>query len=84
MAAYMRSQKLDIVISASDASLITFSSWAGWPVATVPVGNLSKNDQPWGFLALPRDGRLDLLTRFMQGFHDSFEGVRRPTGPFQS
>lgn len=83
MAAYMRSQNLDIVLSASDASLITFSSWAGWPVATVPVGNLSKNDQPWGFFALPRDGRLDLLTRFMRGFYDSFEGIRGPTGPFQ-
>lgn len=83
MAKYMRDQNLDIVLSASDASLIVFSSCAGWPVATVPVGNLAKNGQPWGFFALPRDGRLDLLTRFMRGFHHDFEGIRGPAGPFQ-
>lgn len=84
MAAYMRKHNLDIVLSASDASLISFSSCAGWPVATVPVGNLAKNDQPWGFFALSRDGRLDLLTRFMRGFHNSFAGTMTPTAPFQS
>lgn len=84
MAAYMRTQNLDIVLSASDASLITFSACAGWPVATVPVGNLSKNSQPWGLFALPRDGRLDLLANFMRGFHRSFESIQGPTGPFQS
>lgn len=74
MAAYMRTQNLDIILSASDASLITFSTCAGWPVATNPVGNLSKNDhQPWGLFALPRDGRLDLLTKFMRGFHQSLK-----------
>lgn len=84
MAAYMRQHNLDIVLSASDASLISFSSCAGWPVATVPVGNLSKNDQPWGFFALARDGRLDLLEKFMLGFHASFEGIRGPTAPFEA
>lgn len=79
----MRTQNLDIVLSASDASLIAFSACAGWPAATVPVGNLSKNDQPWGFFALPRDGRLDLLATFMWAFHESFESVQGPTGPFQ-
>ncbi|KAF3761421.1 amidase signature enzyme, partial [Cryphonectria parasitica EP155] len=48
MAKFMRDVDLDIVLSASDASLISFSSSAGWPVATVPVANLAKNDQPWG------------------------------------
>lgn len=79
----MREQDLDIVLSASDSSLISFSSCAGWPVATVPVGNLAKNDQPWGFFALPRDGNLSMLMRFMKGFHGKFGGIKGPTRPFE-
>lgn len=83
MAKLMRESNLDIVLSASDASLIGFSSCAGWPVATVPVGNLSKNGQPWGMFVLARDGNTDLLLRFMRAFHGSFEAIRGPTGPFE-
>lgn len=83
IARMMREQDLDIVLSASDASLISFSSCAGWPVATVPAGNLTKNDQPWGFFALPRDGNLGILLRFIKGFHGGFEGVKGPTRPFE-
>lgn len=83
IARVMREQSLDIVLSASDASLISFSSCAGWPVATVPVGNLTKNDQPWGFFALPRDGNLCVLMRFIKGFYGGFGGVKGPTRPFE-
>lgn len=83
IARIMREQDLDIVLSASDASLISFSSCAGWPVATVPVGNLAKNDQPWGFFALPKDGNLGVLLRFIKGFHGGVEGVKGPTRPFK-
>lgn len=82
MAKYMREHDLDIVLSSSDATLISFSACAGWPVATVPVGNLSKNDQPWGMFALSRDGSVDTLLRFMKAFHRSFTRVRGPTTPF--
>lgn len=83
LARVMREQEIDIVLSASDASLVSFSSCAGWPVATVPVGNLTKNDQPWGFFALPRDGNLGVLMNFIKGFHRGFERVKGPTTPFE-
>ncbi|ROV92149.1 hypothetical protein VSDG_07550 [Cytospora chrysosperma] len=83
MAKLMRHRNLDIILSASDSSLIGFSACAGWPVATVPVGNLSKNGQPWGMFVLARDGNTDLLLRFMRAFHGCFEGSRGPTSPFE-
>ncbi|KAK7747238.1 hypothetical protein SLS53_001491 [Cytospora paraplurivora] len=83
MAKFMRERGIDIIISASDASLISFSSCAGWPVATVPIGNLNKNGQPWGFFVLARDGSIDLLLKFLTAFHGCFEGVMGPARPFE-
>ncbi|ROV91721.1 hypothetical protein VPNG_09964 [Cytospora leucostoma] len=83
MAKMMRERGIDIIISASDASLISFSSCAGWPVATVPIGNLSKNGQPWGFFVLARDGSIDLLLKFLKAFHGCFEVVMGPVSPFE-
>ncbi|PSR82679.1 amidase-like protein [Coniella lustricola] len=83
MAKMMRDLDLDIVLSASDAELISFSASAGWPVATVPVSKLTKNDQPWGMFALPRDGRLDLLARFLIAFGQHFGDSRGPKRPFE-
>lgn len=82
MAKFMRDQDLDIVLSSSDATLITFSACAGWPVATVPVGNLDMNGQPWGMFALARNGDVDMLMRFMKAFHGFFATVKGPTAPF--
>lgn len=79
----MRLHDLDIVLSSSDSALIAFSACAGWPVATVPVGNLSKTGQPWGFFALARNGEMDLLMRFITGFHAYFDGVGGPRRPFE-
>lgn len=83
MAKYMYRNDLDIVLSSSDEKLITFSAYAGWPVATVPVGNLSKNNQPWEMFALARDGSVDRLLRFVKAFHGSLARVRGPTTPFE-
>lgn len=83
MAKYMREHDLDIVLSSSDSTLISFSACAGWPVATVPVGNSSKNNQPWGMFALARDGSVDTLLTFMKAFHGSFARVKGPTTPFE-
>lgn len=81
--AHRRERNLDVVLSSSDARLISFSTCAGWPVATVPVSNMAKNDQPWGFFALAKDGRTDMLLRFMEAFRASFDGIRGPLGPFE-
>ncbi|KUI69308.1 hypothetical protein VM1G_05647 [Cytospora mali] len=83
IAKIMHDRNLDIVLSASDASLVSFSSCAGWPIATVPVENLNINGQPWGMFALARDGSTELLLKFMVAFHGCFEGVRGPKGPFE-
>jgi amidase len=83
MAKYMHEHGLDVVLSSSDATLISFSACAGWPVATVPVGNLTKNDQPWGMFALACDGSVDTLLMFMRAFHGSFNGVKAPETPFE-
>lgn len=83
MAKIMRERGIDIIISASDASLISFSSCAGWPVATVPVSNLSKNGQPWGLFVLAREGSIDILLRFLRIFHGCFGGVMGPASPFE-
>lgn len=81
--ATMRSHGVNIVLAASDSNLIGYSSWAGWSVATVPLGNLAKNGQPFGFSAIARDGRVDLLLRFMSAFHATFPAVEAPTECFK-
>lgn len=79
----MRDHNLDIVLSASDADLISFSACAGWPAATVPVGRLKGNGAPWGFFAIAREGEVGVLMRFVDGFWAGFEGVWGPTRPFE-
>ncbi|KAH8201085.1 hypothetical protein TruAng_004781 [Truncatella angustata] len=73
---------LDIVISASDAVLVEFAACARWPICTVPLGNLPKNNQPFGWFAMAREGREDVLLRFMDGFYQVFPGAQRATAPF--
>ena len=83
LAMSMKEQDLDIVLASSDSELVAFSSCAGWPAATVPIGNLEKNGQPWGMFVIARAGREDVLLRFMAAFKDTFEPVQKPTRPFQ-
>ena len=72
----MRRNDIDIVLAASDSTLVAYSAWAGWPVATVPLGNWDKNGQPWGMFALARtEGD---LVRFMAGWEKAgMDGVQR-------
>lgn len=65
MAKYMSKHNLEIVLCSSDVTLITFSACARWPVATVPVGNLSKKNQLWRMFALARDASVDTLLTFI-------------------
>jgi len=84
MSRVMNEQGIDIVIANSDSTLVSYTSSAHWPVITVPVGNLAKNGQPWGFFALARTGREDLLLRFAAAFYKTFPGPDRPTRCFES
>ncbi len=69
---------LDIVISTSDANLVSFAACAGWPIGTVPLGNLSTNGQPYGWFATARSGREDVLLRFMRAHHETFPRIDQP------
>lgn len=83
LAKVMAEQNVDIALSASDATLVSFGGCAGWPIATVPLGNLEKNGQPWGMFALARAGREDLLLKFMAAFKGTFPPIQKPTKPFE-
>lgn len=78
----MRENGVDIVLAASDSTLVSFAAGAGWPIGTVPLGNLDKNGQPFGFFALaPRE---DVLLRFMAAFHRTFQAIEEAVTCFQS
>ncbi len=82
MAKTMEEHGLDIVISTSDASLVGFAACARWPICTMPLANLEKNEQPWGWFAMAREGREDILLKFMAAFYLTFPAVQQPTRVF--
>lgn len=71
-------QNLDIILSNSDATLVHYASCAGWPIAAVPLGRLSKNGQPYGMFAMARWGREDVLLRFMRAWDGEFGRCEGP------
>lgn len=73
---------IDIVLAPSDSTLVTFAACAGWPIATVPLGRWEKNGQPYGFFAVAKNGREDLLFDFMVRFRSSFPPLAGPSCPF--
>ncbi|KAJ4158222.1 uncharacterized protein LMH87_008755 [Akanthomyces muscarius] len=73
-----RSGDLDIVLSSSECQLVTYAAAAGWPCATVPLGNWRKNGQPYGMFALSKDGSEETLLRFMNAWGKVFDGVQAP------
>lgn len=81
MGKVMDEHGLDVVLAASESRLVTYAGCAGWPIATVPLGNLEKNGQPIGMFAIARAGREDVLLRFMAGWHGTFKGAEPPVVP---
>lgn len=77
----MREKKIEIVLAPSDSTLVSYAACAGWPIATVPIGNLEKNGEPYGMFALARHGREDILLRFMAAWHKVFAGAQPPKIP---
>lgn len=73
-----RSGDLDIVLSSSECQLVTYAAAAGWPCATVPLGNWRKNGQPYGMFALSKDGSEETLLRFVNAWGKVFDGVQAP------
>ncbi|KAF4970073.1 hypothetical protein FSARC_2819 [Fusarium sarcochroum] len=79
MGKWMDDHDIDIILSNSDSTLVTFAACAKWPIGTVPLGNAAKNDQPFGLFALAREGREDILLHFMSAFHATFTGPKPPS-----
>ncbi|KAJ5820350.1 amidase-like protein [Penicillium riverlandense] len=77
MEKWMAEQSIDIVLGPSDSTLVSFAACAGWPIATMPLGKLGKNGQPYGFFALARSGREDTLFRLMSAFYRIFSETDR-------
>ncbi|KAI1302931.1 amidase signature enzyme [Xylaria venustula] len=79
----MKDKRLDIVVAPSDSTLVSYSAYAGWPIATVPLGRMESNGQPFGLFVLAREHREDILLKFMHLFEASFPPAALPTGPFE-
>lgn len=82
MGKVMRERGIDIILAPSDSTLVSFAACAGWPIATVPLSRLERNGQPYGFFPIAKDGREDLLFRFMAAYHQVFPVVEKPSAPF--
>jgi len=52
----------------------------GYPSATVPLGNLPETGLPYGLFLLAREGREDLIFRFMSAFEATFDKIQGPPG----
>ncbi|PQK12738.1 hypothetical protein BB8028_0003g13530 [Beauveria bassiana] len=73
-----RNGDLDIVLSSSECQLVTYAACAGWPCATVPLGNWRKNGQPYGMFALSKNGDEKTLLRFVCAWGKAFDGTQAP------
>ena len=79
MGKVMKEHNLDVVVSASGSTPVVFAACAGWPIGTVPLGNLEKNGQSYGLFVLARTE--EVLLRFMVGWHGITEGKERVRAP---
>jgi amidase len=75
----MKEQGFDVMITASGSTLVTFAACAGWPIATVPLGNMETNGQPYGLFVLAKTE--SMLLRFMAGWHKMWSGIIQPNVP---
>ncbi|KAG0650131.1 amidase [Hyphodiscus hymeniophilus] len=81
MERYMQENDIEMIVSGSDCNLISFNACAGYPSATVPLGN-QEDGSPFGLFLLVKEDREDLLFRFMSAFEDTMERVKGPSLSF--
>ncbi|KAK4868060.1 hypothetical protein LT330_007258 [Penicillium expansum] len=67
-------EKINILVAPGDSSLCVHASAAGYPVATVPIGQLRYNDRPFGLCLVARADEEETLLRFM----GLYESVAKP------
>lgn len=70
---------LDVVLSSSASTLVSFAACSGWPIGTLPLATMHHNGQPYGMFALAREGREDVLLRLMAAWQAAgLNGVPMP------
>ncbi|KAL6831996.1 amidase signature domain-containing protein [Trichoderma camerunense] len=67
-------QGVNLIVAPGDSSLCIHAAAAGYPIATVPVGQLRYNGRPFGLCILARANEEELLLRFMA----AYEAVAAP------
>ncbi|KAL6790448.1 amidase signature domain-containing protein [Trichoderma sp. SZMC 28013] len=67
-------QGVNLIVAPADSSLCIHAAAAGYPLATVPVGQLRYNGRPFGLCILARANEEELLLRFMA----AYEAVAAP------
>jgi amidase len=56
---------LNVIAAPADSSLCVHAAAAGYPIATVPLGQLRYNDRPFGLCLVSRAGDEEVLLQFM-------------------
>jgi amidase len=72
-----RSQGLNIIAAPADCSLCIHAAAAGYPIATVPLGQLRYNGRPFCLCMVAKENNEELLLRFMAAYESSM-GIQRP------
>ncbi|KAJ5167002.1 amidase signature enzyme [Penicillium canariense] len=67
-------EKINILAAPGDSSLCVHAAAAGYPIATVPIGQLRYNDRPFGLCLVARMDEEETLLRFME----VYEKVAKP------
>lgn len=74
---FMSSIDVDLIVSNSDCSLLSFTSGGGYPSATVPLGQL-ENGLPYGMFILGKRNQEEKILEFMSGFERTMPGCKPP------
>ncbi len=65
------SQGLNIIAALADSPLCVYAAAAGYPIATVPLGQLRYNNRPFGLCMVAKANNEELLLRFMAAWEAS-------------
>lgn len=79
----MSDKGLGIILAPSDSTMVSYAACARWPIATVPLGRMEINGQPFESFALARENREDLLLKFRYLFERDFPASAAATEPFK-
>ncbi|KAI1290544.1 amidase signature domain-containing protein [Xylaria venustula] len=63
-------QGVDMIAAPADSSLCVYAAQAGYPLATMPLGQLSYNGRPFGLCMVAKAGREESLLRFMAFYEE--------------